>query len=191
MSRSSATRLARAAFALSATLFMMPAFAHPGAHHMSTSFAAGFVHPFSGWDHLLALLAVGLWAVQQQGWRRWALMLVFPLMMTLGALAGLNNVPMPVVEIGVAGSVVGIVLLAAFAVRMPAWAAAATVMLIAVLHGYVHGVEAAAVTSFVPYATGFVAASLVLLFCGFGMGSLSKVLRFMRAERLAALRHRA
>lgn len=190
MSRSLAARLAPAVFTLSAMLFTMPAFAHPGAHHASASFAAGFVHPFSGWDHLLALLAVGLWAAQQRGRVSWGLMLVFPLTMMLGALGGLINVQVPVAEIGIAGSVFGIVLLVAFAVRMPTWAAIATVMLIAMLHGYVHGVEAPAGASIVQYVAGFVTASVVLLFSGFGAGSLSNAVRFIHAERLAVLPHR-
>jgi urease accessory protein len=170
MNRSSAKSSARIAFGIIAALFMMPAFAHPGVHHAAASFTAGFAHPFLGADHLLALFAIGLWAVQQRRPMIWMLPLVFPLVMALGAIAAFNGIRMPIAEAGIAGSVAMLGLLIVFAVRMPAWGGVGLVSLFALLHGYAHGMELPTSGSAGLYGAGFVAATVLLHLTGLATG---------------------
>ncbi|RJG06583.1 urease accessory protein [Noviherbaspirillum cavernae] len=160
--------LRTAVFAVSA-LVAMPALAHSGGDHVH-GFAAGFAHPFSGLDHLLAMLAVGLWAAQHKRSAVWLLPLVFPLMMILGAVAGVYGMQLPGVEAGISGSVVVLGLLIAFAVRMPVWASAALVSTFALAHGHAHGIELPKDVSPVLYCIGFVAATFVLHLIGLAVG---------------------
>jgi urease accessory protein len=153
--------------ALAAAAFTTPAFAHTGDHAISLS--AGFAHPFSGFDHLLAMLAVGIWAAQHKRAALWVLPLVFPLMMALGALIGVAGMRLPGMEAGIAGSVAVLGLLIAFAVRMPVWAAAAVVSLFALMHGYAHGAELPQGALPVLYGAGFVAATILLHLIGIAL----------------------
>ncbi|WP_288410358.1 HupE/UreJ family protein [uncultured Herbaspirillum sp.] len=150
------------------------ALAHPG-HPDSTmngsaSMAAGFAHPFSGIDHLLAMLAVGLWAAQNKQRALWVLPLAFPLMMVMGALLAFSGVQVPGVETGIAASVAVLGLLIAFAVRMPLWGSTLVVSLFAMFHGYAHGVELPHGSSAALYGTGFIVATALLHAAGLGIG---------------------
>src|SRR5687768_3353260 len=98
-------RIARtASLAALATLVSTAAFAHPG-DHSHLGFATGFAHPFTGLDHLLAMVAVGLWASQLGGRAVWLLPLTFPVVMAAGAALGFGGVALPGVEIGITASV--------------------------------------------------------------------------------------
>jgi urease accessory protein len=143
---------------------------HPGSTHAAMGFGAGFSHPFSGLDHLLAMLAVGLWAAQNKRPARWLLPLAFPLMMAAGAAVAYAGVALPGIETGIAASVATLGLLIAFAVRMPAAAATAVVSLFAMFHGYAHGAELPSGASVALYGAGFVAATAVLHSIGLGLG---------------------
>ncbi|RAM62053.1 urease accessory protein [Herbaspirillum rubrisubalbicans] len=150
------------------------ALAHPG-HPDSTmngsaSMAAGFAHPFSGIDHLLAMLAVGVWAAQNKQRALWVLPLAFPLMMVMGALLAFSGVQVPGVETGIAASVAVLGLLIAFAVRMPLWGSTLVVSLFAMFHGYAHGVELPHGSSAALYGTGFIVATALLHAAGLGIG---------------------
>ena len=115
------------------------ALAHPG--HGLESAAAGFMHPLTGWDHLLVMLAVGLWAGRLGGAARWQLPLTFLLVMLVGALAGMAGLTLPAMETGIAASVMAIGLLVALHVVLkPMWQVA-LVALFACLHGLAHGAE--------------------------------------------------
>ena len=156
---------------LAVALLTLPtaAFAHVGDHsHMS--FAEGLAHPFTGLDHMLAMVAVGLWASQIGGRALWLLPLTFPVVMAAGAAAGFGGVALPWVEIGIAASV--LVLGAAVALRAhPSLAISVPLIAaFAALHGYSHGVELPASVSALTYAFGFVAATLALHFIGIGLG---------------------
>ena len=98
-------KISLAAFVAVATAgFSSAAFAHVGDHsHMS--FAEGLAHPFTGLDHMLAMVAVGLWASQLGGRALWLLPLTFPVVMAAGAALGYGGVALPWVEIGIAASV--------------------------------------------------------------------------------------
>lgn len=117
------------------------ALAHPG--HGLDSAAAGFMHPLTGWDHLLVMLAVGLWAGRLGGAARWQLPLTFLLVMLVGALAGMAGLTLPAMETGIAASVMAIgLLIALHVVLKPLWQVA-LVASFALLHGMAHGAELA------------------------------------------------
>ena len=140
-----------------------PAFAHSDGGS-DGGLLAGLLHPLTGADHLLAMLAIGVWAAQYQGqWsRRWLMLLSFPSVMALGAIAAIAGVLMPAIEPGTAGSVAVLGLLIVFAVRMSSWFGMLAVSLFALMHGYSHGMELPADASPVMYGAGFMLATLIL-----------------------------
>src|ERR1017187_1907191 len=157
---------------LTAALFLgaVPAaHAHPGLEP-ATGFAAGVAHPFSGWDHLLAMIAVGFWAAQLRAPR--LLPAAFLTAMALGALAGHWAGPVPGLEQGVAASVLVLGLLIANQVRGPAGARAAWGGAFAIFHGAAHGAEMPAAAGALAYGCGFVAATAILLAAGLAGGNL-------------------
>ena len=145
--------------------------AHPG-HDPATGLASGFAHPFSGWDHLLTMLAVGYWAAQLRAPR--LLPAAFLLAMSLGAVAGhFWSGPVPGLEQGIAASVFLAGLLIACRARVSVTAGAAWVGAFAVLHGAAHGAEMPATAGAIAYGAGFVAATALLLAAGVAAGLLS------------------
>jgi len=150
------------------------AMAHPGhpesMMNASASFGAGFEHPFSGLDHLLAMLAVGLWAAQSKQRALWVLPLAFPLMMVVGALLAVAGMSLPGVETGIAASVAVLGLLIAFAVRLPLWGSTLVVSLFALFHGYAHGTELPSGSMAALYGAGFVLATAILHAAGLIVG---------------------
>lgn len=153
-----------ALFALAA----LPASAHTlGA--VGATFAHGFVHPLAGLDHVLAMVAVGLWAAQLGGRALGLVPLSFVALMGVGALAGLSGLALPMVEIGIAGSLVVLGLLVGFAARLPVAAGMVLVGALAVFHGHAHGAEAPIASSFALYALGFAVATALLHGLGVGL----------------------
>lgn len=154
---------------IATTLLLSPAlaFAHPGHDHAGVM--SGLAHPLFGLDHLLAMVAVGLWAAQQQGTARWALPLTFVATMLFGGLLGFAGIEMPLMETGIAGSVLALGLLVALAVRPPVAIAAGLTALFAASHGVAHGLELPALSSPWGYAAGFVAATAALHAAGYAV----------------------
>lgn len=150
-------------------LFLTPALAFAHAGHDHSGLMAGVAHPVTGLDHLLAMLAVGLWAAQQQGSARWALPLTFVSTMLLGGLLGFAGVEMPLLETGIAGSVLALGLLVAVAVRPLLWLAMGLTALFALAHGVAHGLELPDLANPWGYAAGFVAATAALHAAGYGL----------------------
>ena len=157
--------------ALSAAAAVVPtaAFAHVGDHsHMG--FVEGLLHPLTGIDHILAMVAVGFWASQLGGRALWLLPLTFPAVMAAGAAAGFGGAPLPWVEAGIAASVMvlgGVIALSfrpALAVSLPLIGA------FALLHGYSHGVALPPDASALSYGAGFIAATLALHLTGIALG---------------------
>jgi len=142
------------------------AFAHVGVHSTAEGFVSGFSHPLSGLDHILAMLAVGLWAAQAGRSGKW-LMLVFPMMMLLGAGLGLHGLAIPGVEIGICLSVLMLGLLVTAAVRLPLWAGSLLLTVFALLHGQAHATELPPGSDSVRYMAGFVLATALLHGIGF------------------------
>ena len=143
------------------------AFAHPG--HGDNGLIAGISHPIGGLDHLLAMLAVGLWAAQQQGAARWALPCTFVGTLLLGGLLGFEGLQLPALEGGIAASGLALGLAVALAVRPPLSLAVVATALFALFHGVAHGLELPDMTSPWAYAAGFVAATAALHAAGYGV----------------------
>lgn len=141
-----------------------PAFAHPDAGSGAT-LMAGLTHPLGGLDHVLAMVAVGLWASLRGGKAVLAWPAAFLLMMAGGAGLALAGVALPLIEPGILASVVVLGLLAATAVRLPVTAGAGIVGLFALFHGQAHGLEAAG-GSALAYGSGFVLATAALIGAG-------------------------
>lgn len=133
-------------------------------------FVRGFLHPFNGGDHLLAMVAVGIWGAVLGAPLLWVLPVTFPMLMVFGAVAALAGLALPAIEPGIALSV--IVLGAAIAAfwRAPVPAAIAVVGFFGFLHGFAHGRELPAAASPAAYATGFVLASGLLHGTGIAIG---------------------
>lgn len=159
------TLVAVAAF----TLIASPAFAHSGAGY-GGGFASGFLHPIVGWDHVAAMVAVGLWGAFLGAPSIWLLPVVFPLVMAIGAVMGILGVPVPAVETGIALSAVVLGLMIALAVKAPIWISAVIVGLFAVFHGYAHGTELPGSANVFAYAVGFVTATGLLHLIGIAFG---------------------
>ncbi|WP_047540491.1 HupE/UreJ family protein [Methylotenera versatilis] len=124
--------------------FSSLAIAHPGHELVGTSLDsayAGFIHPLTGWDHLLVMLAIGIWASKLGGKARWQLPLTFLTSMTLGAILGLAGITFSGVETAIAASVMAMGLLLAINLPIPAISRIGIVAIFAVFHGMAHGVE--------------------------------------------------
>lgn len=142
--------------------------AHPGHEH---GLIAGLAHPLAGGDHLLAMVAVGVWsAAALPAARRWAGPAAFVAAMLAGAVAGAAGLAVPGLETGIAASVVLLGLLLAAAGRAPAAPGLALVALAASLHGLAHGAELPAGASFAAYAAGFLASTAALHATGLAIG---------------------
>lgn len=157
----------RAGLALVLLTICGTAAAHPG---HGTSYMAGLAHPWLGADHLLAMLAVGLWAAQLGGRARWLVPLSFVSVMAAAGALGMAGVSLPMVESGIAASVLVLGLLIAVAARLPVGAGASLVALFAIFHGYAHGAEMPADGSAWGYGLGFVLSTAALHGIGLALG---------------------
>lgn len=152
-------------------VFVDYASAHPG--HGGHGLESGFVHPLTGLDHLLAMIAVGLWASQIGGRAMWVVPLAFVGCMSIGGIAEFAGVAIPLVEPGILASMFVFGLLIAIGLQWPAWAAATIAGLFAIFHGAAHASEMAADQSAIVYSIGFVLATSLLHLAGIGLGTLA------------------
>lgn len=150
-------------------LIATPAFAHPG-HGDPLGLTHGFMHPLNGLDHVLAMIAVGLYAAQLGGRAIWVLPAAFMTSMIAGGALGFAGIPVPMVEQGIALSVIVMGSAIALGVKMPIGVGIALVGLFAIFNGHAHGSEGAGVASFLPYTAGFIAATFVLHMTGIALG---------------------
>lgn len=157
--------------ALIALAWSGAAMAHEG-NGAAGGFIAGFSHPLTGLDHLLAMVSVGIWGAILGRPLLVALPVVFPAMMAVGGLLGIAAVPFPPVEIGVALSVVILGIAIATAWRAPVWLAVMLVGGFALFHGYAHGRELPAAADPLYYSVGFMFATGLLHLAGIGVGLL-------------------
>jgi urease accessory protein len=146
--------------------------AHPG-HEIASSFSEGLTHPLSGVDHLLAMLAVGLWAGQLGRPARWLLSLCFVGVMTVGGALAVVGVRLPGTEAIVLCSVLVSGLALATAARAPITISGGLVGIFALAHGSAHGVEMGPGTSAVLYGCGLVLTTVVLQLAGLELGRLA------------------
>lgn len=149
-----------------------PAAAHTGTG-LAGGFQSGFLHPLSGFDHLLAMVSVGLWGAFLGRPLIVALPVIFPTVMAIGGVMGIAGVPMPPVEIGIAVSVLVLGAMIAGKVRAPVWLASLIVAVFAIFHGYAHGKELPSAADPVGYSAGFVLATGMLHVVGIGIGLIA------------------
>jgi urease accessory protein len=147
----------------------------PAAHaHVQQGQAAGFLtglaHPVSGLDHVLAMIAVGLWGAQLGAPALWLLPVAFPMVMALGGMVGLLGLPLPGVEAGIAASAILLGSAVMFELRPPIVAAVVLVGIFGVFHGHAHGTELPVGQSALLYSMGFVAATGGLHGVGIALG---------------------
>jgi urease accessory protein len=148
-------------------------------------FQDGFLHPLTGWDHLLAMVAVGLWAAQHRGRALWLIPLSFVSVMLLGGILGVAGVAMPGAELTIAISVLTLGLLVATTTRFRPSLSMAVVGLFALFHGFAHGHEMPAAASALAFSVGFVLATALLhglgLAAGLALQEKPRVLRWAGA----------
>jgi urease accessory protein len=145
------------------------ALAHTG-HAGDSGLWHGLVHPLGGLDHLLAMVAVGLWAAYAGGRALWALPAAFVGMMLGGAALGFAGVALPLMEPLILASVVVLGLLVACNVRLPLLPGMALVALFGMFHGQAHALEMAANAGALSYALGFALVTAMLHLAGIGLG---------------------
>lgn len=134
--------------------------------------SSGLLHPVLGWDHVAAMVAVGLWGAFLGNPAIWVLPVVFPLVMAIGGALGVAGLPLPAVETGIAASALVLGAMVAFAARPPLWVAAVLVGAFAVFHGHAHGTELPAAANPLAYSLGFVISTGLLHLCGIAFGLL-------------------
>jgi urease accessory protein len=164
-----------------------PALAHTGVGH-THGFFAGIAHPVGGLDHLLAMLSVGIWsalASKGEAWRVWVAPAAFVTAMLAGATAGYLQLPLPMVEVGIALSVLLLGLMILARVELPLALGAVVIALFAVYHGHAHGAEATG--DIVAYMAGFAIATAALHVAGIGLGLAMTRVRFAAIAAGAAI----
>ena len=149
-----------------------PAFAH-SADSLAGGFLAGFAHPVSGLDHLLAMVAVGLWGAFLGRPLIIVLPVIFPSVMAFGGMLGMIGVPMPPIEFGIALSVLLLGGAVASGWRAPVWLACIAVAVFAIFHGYAHGSELPSMADPVAFSLGFVVATGMLHVAGIIIGLMT------------------
>lgn len=155
-------------------LIMPSAVAHTDAATLRGGFMSGFMHPIVGLDHVIAMVAVGLWGAFLGKPAIWLLPVVFPLIMALGGAFGIVGIPIPYIETGIALSGLLLGLAVAFAVRPPIWIAAIIVASFAIFHGHAHGTELPNAVSPLIFSIGFVIGTGLLHLAGIFIGELTR-----------------
>ena len=135
---------------------------------------SGLRHPVSGLDHILAMVAVGLWGAQLGRPALWLLPVTFPMVMAFGGMLGLMGVVLPGIEIGISVSAIILGVLVGWEAQPPLWVAAVVVGFFAIFHGHAHGVERPAGADALLYSIGFVVATGCLHAAGVGVGLIHR-----------------
>jgi len=159
--------------AIAVAALVSPVWAHEQKGR-AIGFLAGLHHPISGLDHVLAMVAVGLWGAQLGAPAIWVLPIAFPLVMAFGGLLGFLGVPLPGVEYGIAASAILLGTAVMFEIRPPLMVAALLVGVFAIFHGHAHGTELPANQSPLLYSMGFVMATGLLHAAGIGIGTMHR-----------------
>ncbi len=162
----------RVLLTVAAILFAAPAFAHTGED--ASGFLSGFFHPLFGWDHIAAMIAVGLWGAFLGRPAIYVLPITFPLVMAVGGALGILGMPLPHVEAGIAASALVLGICVMLAARPPLWVAALAVGFFAIFHGHAHGTELPEAANPFGYAIGFVMATGLLHLSGILFGALTR-----------------
>jgi urease accessory protein len=163
----------RLALSLLLAVIAGAALAHDG-EVAGGGFVTGFLHPILGWDHVAAMVAVGLWGAFLGPPAIWLLPVTFPLVMALGGALGVAGVPVPGIEFGIAASALIVGVAVMLALRPPLIVAAVIVAFFAIFHGHAHGTEMPGAASPLAYAVGFVIGTGLLHLAGISLGLLAK-----------------
>jgi len=166
------------------SLYPATALAHTGVG-LTTGFGSGFIHPMLGFDHLLAMVAVGLLAVQRGGKALWLLPTTFVSLMLVGGALGINGVHIPYVETGILASLLVLGVLLSTALRLPLVASTIVVGVFAIFHGHAHGSEISLSSAAVSYSIGFALATATLHLTGIMAGTMLKRVYMERIIRVA------
>jgi urease accessory protein len=154
------------------------ALAHPALAHeqvgVAGGLASGLLHPLTGMDHLIAMVAVGIWGAQLGAPAIWVLPITFPLVMAFGGVLGVLHVALPMPEAAIALSALVLGAAVAIRLRLPFAAAAVVVAVFAVFHGHAHGTELPGSANPLAYGAGFVVATGLLHLCGILIGTLTR-----------------
>jgi urease accessory protein len=155
-------------------LFVTAFWAQSTEAHINKGEAIGFLsgmrHPISGLDHVLAMIAVGLWGAQLGAPAIWVLPVAFPMVMALGGMMGLLGIPLPGIEYGIAASMILLGAAVLFEFKPPLWLAALLVAFFAIFHGHAHGTELPPGQNGLLYSMGFVMATGCLHGVGISIG---------------------
>ncbi len=162
------------AVCLASLSFGGAAFAHTEGEAVS-GFLSGLSHPVGGWDHILAMIAVGLWGALLGPPALWVLPIAFPVAMAAGGMLGLLGIPLPWVEIGIAVSSIVLGLFIVTNMRLSLVVAIPLVMIFALFHGHAHGTELSPGADAVLYSLGFVIATGLLHAIGIGVGAVDRL----------------
>lgn len=177
-------RLMRSILAIGVVASVTPASAHTG-QHLISGFAAGFGHPFTGLDHMLAMVSVGLFAAFLGGRATWSVPAGFIVMMLFGGAMGMTGIGIPAVEAGIAASIIALGALIAWGRSWHPAAAMALAGSFALFHGYAHGVEIPEGSDVLAYSAGFALASLALHL--FGLATGAGLTKQSQASRLSGV----
>jgi urease accessory protein len=158
---------------LAASCAAQPAWAHSDSR-LTGGLLAGLEHPFLGLDHLLAMVAVGLWGVFLGRPLIALLPVIFPTVMAFGSVLGMIGIPMPPVEIGIAASVLMLGAAIALGWRAPVWLASIIIAIFAIFHGYAHGTELPSMADPIAFSLGFVLATGSLHVAGIAIGLIAR-----------------
>jgi len=159
--------------AIAAFVVAQPAFAHEQAA-AGGGLVRGLLHPLSGMDHLIAMVAVGIWGAQLGAPAIWALPITFPMVMAVGGVLGVLRIPLPMPEVVIALSALVLGAAVAMRLRLPFAAAAVVVAVFAIFHGHAHGAELPSSANPLAYGVGFVTATGLLHLCGIVIGTLTR-----------------
>jgi len=152
----------------------MTLLAHAAHPETASGFLSGLLHPISGPDHVLAMVAVGLWGAQLGKPAIWVLPVAFPIAMAIGGMMGLMGIPFPAVEVGIAASAIVLGAMVLAASRPPLWVAGVIVGVFALFHGHAHGTELPEGANGTLYSIGFVIATGLLHAVGIAIGLVHK-----------------
>ncbi|WP_426413399.1 HupE/UreJ family protein [Bradyrhizobium ganzhouense] len=159
--------------AIASIALTQPALAHEQAG-VAGGLVSGLLHPITGIDHLVAMVAVGIWGAQLGAPAIWILPITFPLVMAIGGVMGVLHVPLPMPELMIAASAVILGVSVAARLRLPFPAAALVVAIFAIFHGHAHGAELPLAANALAYGVGFVTATGLLHLFGIAMGTLTR-----------------
>jgi urease accessory protein len=171
--------------ALLAFTLLAPASAMAHTGHEVSGFMAGLSHPFGGLDHLLAMIAVGLWAARMGGRALWSVPAAFVITMFVGGALAVSGVTVPFIEGGIVLSVIVMGILLAFAVKFSPAICSVIVASFALFHGAAHGAEMPLAANGLTYAVGFALATAVLHIAGIALAKVSVQVKAELATRIA------